>query len=87
VKPALGPSGDLLTPVPSPRSLAEVQGAIAHHPVKPRDDIARRLAQGNQFDEGVLHDIFGRMTPLPRVKEERRAVGVNEAREVVRTHL
>jgi hypothetical protein len=72
----------------SPTScLTDVQGTIAHDAVKPRHHIAWRLAQGYKFDESVLHDILGRVTPLPRVKMERGAVGINEAREFVRTHL
>jgi len=85
-KPANRPRDDRLAPLPSPCGLARVESGVAHDAVQEGHDGARRLPQRDQFQERFLNHVFGRVAPLPRVQEQRRAVGIQQAREVVWAH-
>src|SRR5262249_23150861 len=58
---------------------------VAHHPVQPRDRVARRRLL-HEFEERLLHHVLGRGAPLPRVQHQRRGVGVHQPPEKFGSH-
>jgi hypothetical protein len=46
----------------------------------------RGLALLDQLQEGLLNEVLGRSRPLPGVEHQRRAVGVDQARQLLRRH-
>jgi hypothetical protein len=55
------------------------EGGVPHDPVKPGEDIVRRLSLGHEFEEGFLNDVLGRSAPLPRIQHQRGGVLLDQS--------
>jgi hypothetical protein len=54
------------------------QGGVANHTMKPGNGLIGRTSLRGEFEKGLLHNIFGHSTPLPRVQHQRCRVLIDQ---------
>jgi hypothetical protein len=72
-----GRGGRFVT-APAPRSDAQVDGLVADNLEEPGGGVFGQGTKASQLQKRLLHHVFRRIAPLPRVKGERGGVLVQE---------